>query len=241
VIDGFSATSQEFQGIFELQTVTLPYKGALCLVRRRDEGDTVGVVQMLRGSMVRHRGIRRSGLALLAVGVVPLGLSACGSSSANGASTSTTKPSGTASETAYVACLKKNGVTLPNFGHGAGGTPAGGGTRPSFTPGSGTFTPGANGGGFANNPKFAKAAAACKNLRPKGGFGGFGGSGGFNSTAFAAYRNCLKLHGVTLPTGGGRPSPGSTPSTTTPSASYQAAIAACAALRPTPSTTTTTG
>jgi hypothetical protein len=201
----------------------------------------VGVVQILRGSTARRRGIRRSGLALVAVGLVPLGLSACGSSSANGSSTSTTKPSGAASETAYVACLKKNGVTLPNFGNRTGGTPTGG-TRPSFTPGSGTFTPGGQGGGFANNPKFTKAAAACKKLRPKGGFGGFGGgSGGFNSTAFAAYRNCLKLHGVTLPTGGGRPSPGSTPSTTTPSASYQAAIAACAALRPTPSTTTTTG
>jgi hypothetical protein len=207
-----------------------------------DEGETVGVVQILRGSTAGQRGIRRSGLALMAVGLVPLGLSACGSSAANGSSTSTTAASGTASQTAYVACLKKNGVTLPNFGHRPSGTPTTGGTPPSFTPGSGTFTPGSHGGGgFANNPKFAKAAAACKKLRPKGGFGGFGGSGGFNSTAFAAYRNCLKLHGVTLPTGGARPSPGSTPSSTTPSAAYQAAMAACAALRPTPSTTTTTG
>jgi hypothetical protein len=204
----------------------------------------VGLVQALRrctNGEVRQRRIRRSGLTLLVVGVVPLALSACGSSpAASGSSTSTTKPSGAASETAYVACLKKNGVTLPNFGHGTGGTPTGG-TRPTFTPGSGTFTPG-SGGGFASNPKFEKAAAACKSLRPKGGFGGFGsgGSGGFNSAAFAAYRNCLKLHGVTLPTGSGRPSPGSTPSTTTPSASYQAAIAACAALRPSTSSTTTT-
>jgi hypothetical protein len=221
--------------------VTLPYKGAPRLVRPCNEGDTVGMVEMLRGSTARQRHIRRSGLALLAVGLVPLGLSACGSSAANGSSTSTTKPSGKASEAAYTACLKKNGVTLPNFTHGSFPT---GGTRPTFTPGSGTRPAGFGAGGFANNPKFAKAAAACKNLRPKGGFGGFGGNGGFNSTAFAAYRNCLKLHGVTLPTGGGRPSPGATPttpSTTTPSASYQAAIAACAALRPTPSTTTTTG
>jgi hypothetical protein len=177
-------------------------------------------------------------VTLLLVGVVPLALAACGSTSANGSATTTTKPTGTASEAAYTACLKQHGVTLPNFTHGS--TP--GGTRPTFTPGSGSF-PGAGAGGFRNNPAFTKAAAACKSLRPSGGFGGFGGggSGGFNSAAFAAYRNCLKLHGVTLPTTFGRGSAGSTPTTTIPSAAYQAAMAACAALRPTPSTTTTTG
>jgi hypothetical protein len=180
-------------------------------------------------------GRRRSRAAFLLLGVVPLALAACGSSSANGSSTSTTKPSGTASATAYTACLKSHGVTLPNFGSRPTGS---GETTPSFTPGSGSF-PGGTGGGFRNNPKFAKAEAACKSLRPAGGFGGFGrgGAGGFNSTAFAAYRNCLKLHGVTLPTGGTRPT-GSTPPTT--SASEQAALQACAALRPTASTTTTT-
>ena len=204
----------------------------------------MGLVRSLSGSTRRGvRGIRRSGLALLAVGVVPLGLSACGSSSANGSSTTTTKPSGTASQAAYTACLKQHGVTLPNFTHGS--IPPGG-TRPTFTPGSGTFTPG-SGGGFASNPKFEKAAAACKSLRPKGGFGRFGGtggSGGFNSSAFAAYRNCLQLHGVTLPTGRA-PTSGSTPSTPATtfnpsSPTVQAAMQACAALRPTGSTTTTT-
>jgi hypothetical protein len=184
-------------------------------------------------------GARRGRLALLLLGAVPLVLAACGSSSASGSATTTTKPTGTASEAAYTACLKQHGVTLPNFTHGS--TP--GGTRPTFTPGSGSF-PGGGAGGFRNNPAFAKAAAACKSLRPSGGFGGFGrnGSGGFNSTAFAAYRNCLKLHGVTLPTTFGAPK-GSTSTTTTtiPSSTYQAAMAACAALRPTPSTTTTTG
>jgi hypothetical protein len=150
-------------------------------------------------------------------------------------------------------------VTLPSFGGrpGAnGGTGTGGGESPppSFTPGSGSFPRG--GGGFANNPKFKAAATACKSLRPSGGFGGFGGgggfggSGGFNSTAFAAYRNCLKLHGVTLPTGRGPGGGGGTTTTTTgstPSTTFnpqsptvQAAEAACAALRPTPSSTTTT-
>jgi hypothetical protein len=177
--------------------------------------------------------------------VVPLALAACGSSSANGSSTSPSKPSGAASTTAYTACLKQHGVTLPNFGSGGrpgGETPGGGETPPSFTPGSG----GAGGGGFRNNPAFSKAAAACKSLRPSGGFGGSGfgrgGAGGFNSTAFAAYRNCLKLHGVTLPTPGAKPAAGSTTSTTTAqsSSTLQAAEQACAALRPTAPTTTTT-
>jgi hypothetical protein len=131
-------------------------------------------------------------------------------------------------------------VTLPNFTPGTGSRPTGE-TFPSFTPGS--RPAGSGTGGFRNNPAFTKAAAACKSLRPSGGFGGFGGSGGFNSTAFAAYRNCLKLHGVTLPTGGA-PKAGttSTPTTTfdTSSPTVQAAMQACAALRPTSSSTTST-
>jgi hypothetical protein len=200
------------------------------------------------------RGATRPALILLLVGAVPLILSACSSSSASGSGTSTTKPSGKASEAAYTSCLKKHGVTLPNFGNstpGSGAPPAEGGTRPTFTPGSGSFpggTPG-SGGGFRNNPKFLKAATACKSLRPSGGFGGGfgrGGAGGLNSTAFAAYRNCLKLHGVTLPTPGARAGAGSTPPTTfnQSSSTFQAANQACAALRPTgtsSSTTTTTG
>jgi hypothetical protein len=187
----------------------------------------------------------RSGLVLLLVGVVPLVLSACGGAAASGSSTSTTKPSGKASEGSYVSCLKSHGVTLPKFNRGSGGFPTGG-TRPTFTPGSGSFPGGAagsRGGFFQNNPKFQKAAAACKSLRPSGGFGGgFGGAGGFNSTAFAAYRNCLKLHGVSLPTPGAKPPVGSTPSTTfNPSGSaFQAASQACAALRPTGTASTTT-
>ncbi|HXQ59142.1 MAG TPA: hypothetical protein VN799_03560 [Acidimicrobiales bacterium] len=176
------------------------------------------------------------------MGGVALLLAACGNSSASGSSSSsTTKPATTASRAAYTACLKQHGVTLPNLAGRPGGS---GATTPSFTPGS--FPSGTGGfGGLANNPKFQQAAAACKSLRPSGGFGGgrFGGAGGFNSTAFAAYRNCLKLHGVTLPTGGARVSgAGSTPPTTFDQSSptVQAALAACAALRPAPSATTTT-
>jgi hypothetical protein len=214
----------------------------------------VGLLPVVKEHSSRVPARRR--VTLLLVGVVPLALAACGSAAAS--SSSTTKPSGTASRAAYTACLKQHGVTLPTFGGRPGGPGGNGGTGtggesppPSFTPGSGSFPRG--GGGFADNPKFKAAAAACKSLRPSGGFGGgggFGGSGGFNSTAFAAYRNCLKLHGVTLPTGrfpgatGGTTTTttGSTPSTTfnPQSPTVQAAEAACAALRPTSSTTTTT-
>ena len=207
--------------------------------------------EALKGHRTGQRGAAgpaRSSLLLLLVGVVPLVLSACGGSAASGSSTSTTKPSGKASEAAYASCLKKHGVTLPNFNRGSGGIPAGGGTRPSFTPGSGSFpggAPGSGGGAFRNNPKFQKAASACKSLRPSGGAaGGFGrgGTGGFNSTALAAYRNCLKLHGVTLPTPGSKPGAGSTPPTTfnQSSPASQAATQACAALRPTGTASTTT-
>jgi hypothetical protein len=180
---------------------------------------------------------RRPLAVAIVLSAAVLMLAACGSAAATGGTSTTTKPKGPASLAAYTACLKQHGVTLPTFNPGS----FTGGTRPTFSPGS--FGAGSGAGRFGslrNNPKFQSAEAACKSLRPSGGFGGFGGgAGGFNSTAFAAYRNCLKLHGVTLPAG--RPSgSGSTPSTTIPTSTFQAAEAACAALRPTPSTTTTT-
>ena len=132
-------------------------------------------------------------------------------------------------------------MTLPNFSRGTHGAGAHFGHRRLHRR---NCTLGHGGGfrGSANNPKFAAAEKACAGLRPKGGFGGgFGGRGGVSSTAFAAYRNCLKLHGVTLPTRG--TSSNSPPSTAdTSSAAYQAAAAACASLRPTPpSTPSSTG
>jgi len=191
--------------------------------------------------------VRKVVRAVLLVSCVPIILAACGSSSPAGskANASTSKSSGTASLTAYTNCLKQHGVTLPNFANGSG-PPGGGGSVPSGTPPS--FGPGGSapaGGNFGNNPKFQKAATACKNLRPSGssGFGGPGGSGGFNSSSFAAYRNCLNLHGVTLPTRGAASGAGSTPPTTFDQSSptVKAALAACAALQPSASTTTTTG
>jgi hypothetical protein len=77
---------------------------------------------------------------------------------------------------------------------------------------------------------------ACASLRPAGGGGGGGGGGGIfgNSAQSLAYRNCLQQHGVTLPAAGSQPG-GFTNNPT-----FQAAAQACAALRPSRSSTTST-
>lgn len=192
----------------------------------------------------RLRTLARPAAVLLMGGLAILFTACGGGSSASTTSTAAgsssnagnNKPSGSSSFTAYRNCLSQHGVTLPNFSRGNGAPPGGGGYPGGGAPGgSGTGTPGRGGfGGFANNPKYQAAAKACASLRPKGGFGGFGRGGGFNSAAGAAYRNCLKLHGVTLPTRGSTSS--GSPSSTISSSTFRAAAAACAALRPTPTT-----
>jgi hypothetical protein len=173
---------------------------------------------------------RLRGAAIVSVlGSFGLLLAACSSgtpSAANSSSTSTTSTgSGSASFAAYASCLKSHGANFTGgggfggggFGGGSGGPPSSGSTtRPTIS--------------ASERATFEKAATACASLRPK-----FGGG---NSTAFDAYRNCLKLHGVTLPTGrgaGGFPGAGGTSGTstsTTFNAKYQAAMTACASLRP---------
>lgn len=144
-----------------------------------------------------------------------LTLAACGAGTKGASpatSTTTTSPSpsgGAAASSAfakYATCLQQHGVTPP----AGGGPPQGGGA----------------GGGLQNlssadRAKFQAARTACASLRPAGA-GGFQRGGG-NSTAFAAYANCLKLHGVTV-------TPGKRPNTT--SKKVQTAMAACASLRP---------
>lgn len=184
---------------------------------------------ILKHAPVRPNRTRRYASAVLVLGALGLLFSACSSSgSATTTSTaSSAKASSGASLSAFRQCLSKHGVSLPSFS-GSGRPPSGAGGAPGEgTPPTGSGgAPGGN--GFANNSKFAAAAKACASVEPKGGFGGFGGTAA-NSSAFAAYRNCLKLHGVTLPSG----TSGSTPSSVnTSSAAYQAAQTACAALRP---------
>jgi hypothetical protein len=156
------------------------------------------------------------------LGGLGLLLAACSSGSANAANSNSTSTTtgGAASFTAYANCLKSHGV---NFTGGFGGFGGGGGT--GGPPPSGSTRPTIP---ASERAAFTKAESACASLRPK-----FSG-GGAGSTAFAAYRNCLKLHGVTLPAGrgaGGFPGSGtSTPTTTT--SKEKAAEAACASLRP---------
>jgi hypothetical protein len=182
--------------------------------------------------------------ALLVAGAV--GLAACGGSGGSAGTTATgTIPSSTPTSTTgapggansavfakYTACLKQHGVTLPTRRGGGGGF---GGAPPTGTNGTST-TPRQRPGGF-NTTKFRAAQTACSKLLPAGvsGFGrggqggGFGGGGATNSAAFAAYRNCLTLHGVKLAAGAfGRPTAGGK----APSAKTTKALAACASLRP---------
>jgi hypothetical protein len=195
---------------------------------------------------------RRARLAtlggLLAAGLV---LAACGGSShpATAASTSTTSTTvaggrggAGAALTAFRSCMSSHGVTLatrPRGASGAGGAPS---TTPGETRPSGSGGGGFGGGNFANRfntppagvdpTKYKAALAACRSKLPTG------TGNALNNSAFAAYRSCLKDHGVTLPATGG------TGSINRNDPKVQAAMKACQALLPAGgfgrSTTTTT-
>jgi hypothetical protein len=172
-----------------------------------------------------HTRLLRYGV--LALGA-PLALSACGGGSSSNSAASgstTTAVKGSTSRTALTDCLKQHGVTLPaGFGNGANGGPPPGETPGSFPAGG---TPGSLPGGV-DQQKLQSAIKAC------GGTGnGFPG-GGRNTQALQAYTSCLGDHGVKI----AKPT-GSTPGTfDRTSAVFVAANKVCAALLPTPSTTT---
>ena len=156
--------------------------------------------------------------------------------------TKATTPAAQTSMSKYVQCLTSHGVPA-NAAGGSGG-------RRGTDSTSGSTVPGAQPAGTrpaGTRPtipaQYQAAFQACRSLRPTG--AGFGG-GAFNSAQFAAYRNCLKLHGVTLPTTpttkpGQTPPAGDTrggfgaggafgPQANTPA--FQQARQACAALLP---------
>jgi hypothetical protein len=169
---------------------------------------------------VRNR-IRRGGLALAAVTVGAL-VAGCGSSPASAPAASNDSSGGDAFA-AYTACLQRNGVTLPTRGP----RPSGSGSPRPRPSGTGRAPGGGFGGGFlgtqapagVDQQAWTRAMAACASVRPS-----FSrGPGGGNNSAFAAYRNCLSDHGVTLG-GGGLNSSDPT---------VAAAMTACAPLRPT--------
>jgi hypothetical protein len=210
----------------------------------------------------------RSALAALLV-LTAVGVAACGGSSSNSAATTATTPTTTGAASAggaagagraafakYTTCLKQHGVTLPTRRPGGFGGGGNGGPPTGATGASGATGPTGRRGGFfsgANSAKFRAAQTACSKLLPagfgRGGFfGGRGGAGGGNSAAFAAYRNCLMLHGVKIGAGfgrrGGQGGQGAQ-GAPKPSAKVTSALKACASLRPSfggrpPGSTTTT-
>jgi hypothetical protein len=144
---------------------------------------------------------------LAALAFVAIVVAGCGSSS-GGSGTTTTAAAGNAANAGdrraqIAACLKKQGVTLPNRPGGAppqgGGAPQGG-AGGGFLFGGGGARP--NGGqGFRNNPKFQAAAKKC-GLN----FNRAGGAGRFNPSNNAQFRQsidkfvaCVRKNGYDLP------------------------------------------
>ncbi len=184
------------------------------------------------GSRVRSWAI---GLAALAVfGVI---LAACGGGSKTTATASASRPTTTApananrtaQRQAFTQCMQSHGINTANlprraFGGGGGENSSQNGNGGSSSTGpttSLTLPPG------VTQQQMQSALQACRSLLPTG------GRNFQNNPAFAAYRNCLQLHGVTTGTGGGQGLDRTNPT-------VQAAMQACAALRPAPSSSTST-
>lgn len=180
-----------------------------------------------------------SGLATTGT-LLGAGLAGCGGDS-NQASTGASPGAsvGRQAFTAYLSCLKDHGVTITLPSRRAGRNGARPSLRPSARPSgprpSGGFPtgfPGRGGfpdGGFLGGDQppagvtqktWQAAQSACAAVRPSFGVGGRGPGG----SAFAAYANCLKDHGVTASTGPER--------FDTADPEVAAAMAACAPLRP---------
>jgi len=173
--------------------------------------------------------------ALAAFGVI---LAACGSGSKTTAtasasrSTTTAAANGnrTAQRQAFTQCMQSHGINAANLPRGAFGR-GGGGQNSSQSSNGGSNTTGPT-TSFTLPPgvtqqQMQSALQACRSLLPAG------GRNFQNNPAFAAYRNCLQLHGVTTGTGGGQGLDRTSPT-------VQAAMQACSALRPAPSSSTST-
>jgi hypothetical protein len=166
--------------------------------------------------VVRHPGKRKKGIvrrvrttaALFVAATVVAFTTACGGGSGDSTSDSPGASGGGGGNNAfaaYVECLQKNGVTITMPSFGARNRPSGapgegfprGGTRSGAPRPSGSRFPG---GGFGlrkpagvDDATWQKAQTACAPLRPTGRPGG----GQDN----AAFRNCMKDHGVTITEG----------------------------------------
>jgi len=165
----------------------------------------------------------RVGAALVGLAAAGL-LAACGGHATAGTSGAAPAPSGFQ---AYADCLRQHGVTVTVPTARPTDRPTG---RPTARP-SGVRPSGNRGGGFpgfggaapsgVDPSTWAAAQEACAGVRPS--FGGGGGRGA-NNGAIAAYRNCLRDHGVTASTG--------PEALNTADPKVAAAVQACAPLRP---------
>ena len=182
--------------------------------------------------------------ALVVLAVLATACGSGGTKAAASTTTTTVAGRGGAALKAFTDCMKSHGVTVPaqgfRGGTGAGGTGGTRGTAPSGSVPPTTLPPG------VTQQQYDAAIAACRSLIPAR----------QASPAAAAYRNCINLqlqqHGATtLPPagqggggggfgggGGGFGGPGGSTATADPA--LQAAMQACAALRPAPRATTTT-
>jgi hypothetical protein len=168
---------------------------------------------------------------------------ACGGGSSSNSSQAAGGGQGGAALTAYVDCLKQNGVTVTLPSGNPSGRPRGSGAptdrptnfptdRPSGAPsGMASGGPGGGGRGFGggafqkpadvDQATWDKARTACESKLPSIGPGNGGGGNGANT----AYRNCLQQHGVTVDNGINQ--------LNTADPTVAAAEKTCAALRPT--------
>jgi hypothetical protein len=163
---------------------------------------------------VEERGIVRrvsSTAALFAAAVAVAFTAACGGGSDDSGTAQNQNGAGNNAFAAYAECLQKNGVTITMPSGGPRTRPSDGasrGPRPSGMPrpsgsafGEGRGFPGGNMGmqkpDGVDDATWQKAQEACASLRPSGRTG----DGNRGNGANAAYRNCLKDHGVDASSG----------------------------------------
>jgi len=166
-----------------------------------------------------------SALAVVLVVALSGGALIVGGSAASASSKATAKTSTKKALKKFEKCMTKHGVknSFPGSGGPPGGAPSG-----TFPSGGGAT------GGFKISKKYQKAIKACSHLLPAG--SQFGGSGPprTGSTAFAAFRNCMTLHHVTLAKGSYGAKSSSSVVTSTSSSAYKKAYSACSSLLPKP-------
>lgn len=195
-------------------------------------------------------------ITILALAALAAGCGGGSSKAATSGTTSTTTAGGSraSNRAKFTQCLESHGVptsVASSFGAFRRGAGSGGAASSTTSGGSSTTSGGATGAGTtpSGTPRtrptlpsqYSAAFTSCRSLLPAGG----NGLGGFlNSPADAAYRNCLQVHGVTLPTAPTGSSPaGSVPSASAPAGAtpgggfannptFQAARQACASLLP---------